>query len=82
MTDGNVRGVSGAGAGRAGLRLGLQLADVAAIIHYLRLVTWAVPGFTVERFAGRLRELHDTPGAWPVVVRQPRFLVVATKPGS
>ena len=57
-----------------------RFADVAAIIYYLRLVSWAVPGFTVERFAGRLRELHDTPGAWPVTVRQRRFLVVATKP--
>jgi hypothetical protein len=41
-----------------------------------------VPGFTVERFAERLRELHDTPAAWPVTVRQRRFLVVATKPGA
>ncbi len=59
-----------------------RLADVAAIIYYLRLVSWAVPEFTVERFAGRLRELHDTPAAWPVTVRQRRFLVVATKPGA
>jgi SAM-dependent methyltransferase len=59
-----------------------RFADVAAIIYYLRLVSWAVPGFTVERFAGRLRELHDTPAAWPVAVRQRRFLVVATKPGT
>jgi hypothetical protein len=40
-----------------------------------------VPEFTVERFAGRLRELHGTPAAWPVTVRQRRFLVVAAKPG-
>jgi hypothetical protein len=59
-----------------------RLADVAAIIYYLRLVSWAVPGFTVERFAGRLRELHDTPSAWPVTVHQRRFLVVATKPSA
>ena len=59
-----------------------RFADVAAIIYYLRLVSWAVPGFTVERFAGRLRELHDTLAAWPVAVRQHRFLVVATKPGT
>jgi SAM-dependent methyltransferase len=58
-----------------------RFADVAAVVYYLRLVVWAVPGFTVERFAGRLRELHDTPAAWPVTVRQRRFLVVATKPG-
>ena len=59
-----------------------RFADVAAIIYYLRLVSWAVPEFTVERFAGRLRELHDTPSAWPVTVHQRRFLVVATKPGT
>ena len=59
-----------------------RFADVAAIVYYLRLVTWAVPEFTLERFAGRLRELHDTPGAWPVIVRQRRFLVVATKPDA
>ena len=59
-----------------------RFTDVAAIIYYLRLVSWAVPEFTVERFAGRLRELHDTPAAWPVTVRQRRFLVVATKPGA
>jgi SAM-dependent methyltransferase len=53
--------------------------DVAAIIYYLRVVSWAVPEFTVDRFAGRLRELHATPGAWPVAIRQRRFLVTATK---
>jgi hypothetical protein len=53
--------------------------DVAAIIYYLRAVSWAVPEFTLDRFEGRLRELHATPGAWPVVIRQPRFLVIATK---
>jgi SAM-dependent methyltransferase len=58
-----------------------RFADVAAIIYYLRLVSWAVPGFTVERFEGRLRQLHDTPAAWPVTVRQRRFLVAAAKPG-
>jgi hypothetical protein len=59
-----------------------RFADVAAIIYYLRLVSWAVPEFTVERFAGRLRELHDDPAAWPVTVRQRRFLAVATKPAA
>jgi SAM-dependent methyltransferase len=59
-----------------------QFADVAAIIYYLRVVSWAVPGFSVDRFAGRLRELHETPSAWPVSVRQYRFLVVAVKPGA
>lgn len=56
--------------------------DVAAIIYFLRLVSWAVPEFTVHRFASQLRELHETPGAWPVTIHQHRFLVVATKPGA
>jgi len=54
--------------------------DVAAIIYYLRVVSWAVPGYTLDRCANRLRELHQTPGAWPVTVRQRRFLVIAAKP--
>lgn len=58
-----------------------RFSDVAAIIYYLRLVSWAVPEFTLDRFAGRLRELHETPAAWPVTIRQRRFLVVAVKPG-
>lgn len=54
--------------------------DVAAIIYYLRTVSWAIPEFTLGAFDGRLRRLHETSGAWPVTVRQRRFLVVATKP--
>jgi SAM-dependent methyltransferase len=53
--------------------------DVAALIYYLRVVSWAVPGFTLDHFAARLRELHETPTAWPVENRQQRFLVVARK---
>jgi SAM-dependent methyltransferase len=53
--------------------------DVAAIIYYLRAVSWAVPEFTLERFAARLRELHETPAAWPVANCQHRFLVVARR---
>jgi SAM-dependent methyltransferase len=54
--------------------------DVAAIIYYLRVVPWAVPEYSFEGYAGRLRELHETAGAWPAIVRQRRFLVVAAKP--
>jgi SAM-dependent methyltransferase len=54
--------------------------DVAGIVYYLRVVSWAIPEYTLDRCAGRLRELHETPGAWPVTARQRRFLVVAAKP--
>jgi SAM-dependent methyltransferase len=53
--------------------------DVAGIIYYLRVISWAVPEYSFEAYAGRLRELHETAGAWPVTVRQHRFLVVAAK---
>jgi SAM-dependent methyltransferase len=53
--------------------------DVAGVIYYLRAVSWAVPGYSFDRFAGRLRELHETPDAWPVLCRQPQFLVIATQ---
>jgi SAM-dependent methyltransferase len=54
--------------------------DIAGIIYYLRVVPWAVPEYTLDRCAGRLRELHETPDAWPVSHRQRRFLIVAAKP--
>jgi SAM-dependent methyltransferase len=57
-----------------------HLGDVAAVVYYLRVISWAIPEFTVDRCAGRLRELHETAGAWPATVRQRRFLVVAAKP--
>jgi SAM-dependent methyltransferase len=53
--------------------------DVAGIVYYLRVVSWSVPGYSFERFAGRLKELHETPGAWPVTVRQRQFFVIATQ---
>jgi SAM-dependent methyltransferase len=53
--------------------------DVAGIIYYLRAVGWSVPEFTLDRFAGRLRRLHEDPGAWPLVNRHRRFLIVAAR---
>ncbi len=32
--------------------------DVGALVYYLRVVEWQVPGFTVERYAQKLREVH------------------------
>jgi SAM-dependent methyltransferase len=33
--------------------------DVGAVVYFLRLVVWIVPGFTVEAYRDRLRTLHD-----------------------
>jgi hypothetical protein len=56
-----------------------QLNDVAAVIYYLRLVSWAIPEFSLDSCMARLRDAHKRPGAWPVTLRQRRFLLVAGK---
>jgi SAM-dependent methyltransferase len=57
-----------------------QFDDVGALVYYLRVIYWAVPEYRFDRYRDRLRELHDTPAAWPAIIRQPRFLLVAAKP--
>lgn len=54
--------------------------DIAGIIYYLRTVSWAIPEFSSDAFAGQLRELHQDAAAWPAAIRLRRFLVVATRP--
>jgi SAM-dependent methyltransferase len=39
--------------------LPLTFDDVGAVVYFLRLVVWIVPGFTVDRYRDRLRALHD-----------------------
>jgi len=53
--------------------------DVGALIYYLRVVSWAVLGFDVESCMPALRRLHERMEREPLVVRQKRFLLVATK---
>ncbi|WKX71080.1 class I SAM-dependent methyltransferase [Streptomyces sp. XD-27] len=55
--------------------------DVGAVIYFLRKVIWMVPGFTVDQYRDRLRQLHDriqTEG--PFVAHTTRFLIEARKP--
>ncbi|MET8942010.1 class I SAM-dependent methyltransferase [Streptomyces sp. NPDC004542] len=40
-------------------RLRVEFHDIAAVVHFLRKVIWMVPGFTVEAYASRLRDLHE-----------------------
>jgi hypothetical protein len=54
--------------------------DVAAVVYYLRVVSWAIPRYSLDACTARLRAAHATPGMWPVPVRQRRFLLIATKP--
>lgn len=54
--------------------------DVAAIIYYLRLVSWALPDYSLDMYRERLRAAWADSGRWPATIRQNRFLLVAAKP--
>ncbi|PXY24975.1 SAM-dependent methyltransferase [Prauserella sp. PE36] len=40
-------------------RLRAEFFDIGAVVFFLRKVIWTVPGFTVDAYLGRLRELHE-----------------------
>ncbi|MDQ3790965.1 MAG: methyltransferase domain-containing protein [Actinomycetota bacterium] len=55
--------------------------DVGAVVYFLRKVVWMVPGFTVDAYRTRLRELHEKIAAdGPFVATTTRFLIEARKP--
>jgi hypothetical protein len=58
----------------------LEFHDVAAVVYYLRVTGWAIPHYSLDACAARLRAAHETPQMWPVPVRQRHFLLIATKP--
>ncbi|MFV2171558.1 class I SAM-dependent methyltransferase [Actinomadura sp. LOL_016] len=81
--------VERAGAEAAGLevldmrmeRLRMEFFDVGAVVHFLRKVVWTVPGFTVEKYRDRLRELDARIRADGVfVAHSTRVLVEARRP--
>ena len=62
-------------------RLRATFSDVGAVVYFLRLVIWIVPGFTVESYRDRLEEMHhriERDG--PFVSHATRFLIEATRP--
>jgi SAM-dependent methyltransferase len=74
-------------AGRAGLevvdlrpeQLRTEFFDIGAVIYFLRKVIWMVPGFTVEAYRPRLRELHEQLREGPFAATTTRFLIEARK---
>lgn len=62
-------------------RLRIEIHDVAAVVYLLRKVIWWVPGFTVENYRDRLRDLHDLiQQDGPFIAHSTRHLVEARKP--
>ncbi|MDR7167185.1 SAM-dependent methyltransferase [Nocardia kruczakiae] len=62
-------------------RLRMEFFDIGAVVYFLRKVIWLVPGFTVERYRDRLRELDDLiRREGPFVAHSSRTLFDAVKP--
>ncbi|MFJ8143980.1 class I SAM-dependent methyltransferase [Streptomyces sp. NPDC096048] len=62
-------------------RLRMEFHDIGAVVHFLRKVVWMVPGFTVEGYRDRLRDLHERIEAdGPFVAHSTRHLFDARKP--
>lgn len=62
-------------------RLRTEFLDVGAVVYFLRKVIWMVPGFTVERYRDRLRELHERiERDGPFRARTTRYLIEARRP--
>lgn len=62
-------------------RLRIEIHDVAAVVYLLRKVIWWVPGFTVEKYRDRLRDLHELIQAeGPFIAHSTRHLIEARKP--
>ncbi len=59
----------------------IRFDDIAAVVFYLKAVSWSIPEYSLEKYRDRLRALHEDASARPVVTSGHRFLLVASKPG-
>ncbi|GEM29867.1 methyltransferase type 11 [Nocardia neocaledoniensis NBRC 108232] len=62
-------------------RLRMEFGDIGAVVYFLRKVIWMVPGFTVDAYRDRLRDLYrriESDG--PFVAYSSRTLIDAVKP--
>jgi SAM-dependent methyltransferase len=59
----------------------IRFDDIAAVVFYLKAISWSIPAYSLEKHRARLRALHEDASAWPVVSTGHRFLLVASKPG-
>lgn len=61
-------------------KLRIEIHDVAAVVYLLRKVIWWVPGFTVEKYRDRLRDLHELiRDAGPFIAHSTRHLIEARR---
>lgn len=53
--------------------------DVAALIWYLRAISWSIPDFDLTDHDAALRRIHAQMSAAPLLIRQRRFFVLAER---
>jgi SAM-dependent methyltransferase len=59
----------------------LEFFDIGALVFYLRLVSWQIDDFTVEKYHSRLMAIHqEIQSNGPLKVNEHRILVEARKP--
>lgn len=64
-------------------RTKMEFFDVGAVIHFLRKVVWLMPDFSVEKYADKLKEMHEyIQTHQSFVAYSSRFLIVARKPAT
>jgi hypothetical protein len=62
-------------------RLRATFNDIGAVVYFLRLVVWTVPGFAVGRYRPELLRLHERiERDGPFVAHATRFLIAAHRP--
>ena len=58
----------------------VEFRDVGALVWYLTMIPWVIPGFAVEAARPQLRRLHDALGCTePIAVEIPAFYLVAIR---
>jgi hypothetical protein len=56
-----------------------ELRDVGALVCYLRVVSWAIPEYSLDSCRAALRAARqESAELWPASFRQRHFLLVAT----
>lgn len=55
--------------------------DVGALVYYCKIIPWAIPDFSVDKYFPQLEQIHQTICEKSFVeLRNPRFMIVAVKP--
>ncbi|WP_411113769.1 class I SAM-dependent methyltransferase [Streptomyces sp. 029-5] len=55
--------------------------DIGAVLLFLRITPWQIPGFDADRYDARLRALHARLNSGsPLTVRSHRFVITARRP--